>query len=109
MVDMFLIPHLVETVVVLRGEKVDGHIDVDLDVEKLEGKSGTATYTEIKKYVKDKYGFNVTPLYIGQIKDKIGIKDRKNYNIGSGDGKAPVCPKAKEDAIMDAFRHFGLI
>jgi hypothetical protein len=24
-------------------------------------------------------------------------------------GHVPECPKEKEDAIMDAFRHFGLI
>ena len=27
----------VETVVLLRGEKVDGHINVDLEIEKLKG------------------------------------------------------------------------
>ena len=30
----------VETVVLLRGEKVDGHIRVDLDIEELEDKPG---------------------------------------------------------------------
>lgn len=38
-----------------------------------------------------------------------GIKERKNYNIGSGDGKVPNCPSEREEAIMDAFRHFNLI
>ena len=32
----------IETVILLRGEKVDSHIDVDLDVGNLEGKAGTA-------------------------------------------------------------------
>ena len=41
----------VETVVLLSREKVDGHISIDLDVEKLESKSGTATYAEIKAYL----------------------------------------------------------
>ena len=46
---------------------VDGYIDIDLDVEKLEGKLGTATYAEIKKYVADHNdGVKVTNLYIGQ-------------------------------------------
>ena len=67
------------------------------------------TYGNIKKWVKENYGFNVTSLYIGQIKDKIGIKERKNYNTGSGEGRVPTCPPDKEEAIMDAFRHFGLI
>ena len=43
-VDLF--PHSahVETVVLLSGEKVDGHISIDLDIEKLKGMSGTASY-----------------------------------------------------------------
>ena len=40
----------VETVVLLRGEKVDGHVEIDLDVDKPGRKSGTATYAEIKAY-----------------------------------------------------------
>ena len=42
-------------------------------------------------------------------KNMEGIKERKNYNIGSGDGKVPNCPSEREEAIMDAFRHFNLI
>jgi 23S rRNA (uracil1939-C5)-methyltransferase len=37
------------------------------------------------------------------------LEKRKNYNPGSGEGKVPVCPPEKEEAIMDAFKHFGLI
>ncbi len=70
----------VETCVLLSREKVDGHIDIDLDVEKLESKGGTATYTEIKNYIQDKYGLNVSNLYIAQIKEKAGLEKRKNYN-----------------------------
>ena len=67
------------------------------------------TYGNIKKWIKDKYGFNVTNLYIGQIKDKVGMEKRKNYNIGSGEGRVPTCPQEKEEAIVEAFKHFGLI
>lgn len=99
----------VETVVLLSREKVNGYIDIDLDVEKLTSKSGTATYPEIQEYVKKKHGLNVSTLYIAQIKNKIGIKERKNYNTGEGRSKIPNCPPEKEEAIMDAFRHFNLI
>ena len=34
---------LVETVVLLRDKKVDGHIDIDLDVEKLDKTGGSLT------------------------------------------------------------------
>ena len=98
-----------ETVVLLSREKVDGHIKIDLDVEKLESKSGTATYPEIKDYVEKKHGLNVSSLYIAQIKSKVGLEKRKNNNPGSGEGKVPNCPREKKAAIMDAFRHFNLI
>ena len=98
-----------ETVVLLRGEKVDGYVDVDLDVEKLEGKSGTATYKEIKEYIDEKNCFKVSTLFIAQIKNKVGLDKRNNYNLGSGRGKIPICPPEKEEAIIDAFRHFNLI
>ena len=40
----------VETVVLLGREKVDGYIEIDLDIEKLEGKSGIATYRRFYLY-----------------------------------------------------------
>ena len=39
----------VETVILLRREKVDGHIEVDLNVEKLEDKLGVLIWSEIHK------------------------------------------------------------
>lgn len=109
-VDMFPNSFHVETVVLLSREKVDGHIEIDLDVEKLEGKSGTATYAEIKKYVADHNdGMKVSSLYIGQIKNKMGLEKRKNYNVGSGEGRVTTCPQDKEEAIVEAFKHFNLI
>ena len=37
------------------------------------------------------------------------IRERKNYNVGSGKRPMPLCPPEKEEAIKDALRHFGLI
>ena len=37
----------VETVVLLSDKRVDGHIDIDVDVEKLDNTGGRATYAEI--------------------------------------------------------------
>jgi len=88
---------------------VDGHIDIDLDVEKLESTGGRATYAEIKDYVKEKYGYSISSLYIAQVKGKVGLEKRLYYNLGSGDGRVPQCPPEKEEAIMDAFKHFSLI
>ena len=66
-----------------------------------------------KSYLCDKlvkkYGLNVSRLYIAQIKSKVGLEKRKNYNTGEGKSKIPNCPPEKEEAIMDAFRYFNLI
>ena len=101
----------VETVVLLGDKRVDGHIKIDVDVEKLDNTGGRATYAEIKDYVKEKYGLSISSLYIAQIKDMVGLDKRLNYNHGPGktDGRTLVCPPEKEEAIMDAFRHFNLI
>ena len=76
----------VETVVLLRGEKVDDHVEIDLDVYKPERKSGTATYAEIKAYIEEKYGFKVSTLYIAQIKDKVW--NRLSYPLCDGTDRA---------------------
>ena len=108
-VDQFPWTANVETVVLLSREKVNGYVDIDLDVEKLASKTGTATYAEIKAYVEKEHGLNVSNLCIAQIKNKVGLEKRKNYNTGEGKSRIPNCPPEKEDAIMNAFRYFNLI
>ena len=98
-----------ETVVVLRDKKVDGHIGIYLDVEKLGIQDKKATYDEIKAYVSEKYGYKIPSLYIAQVKEKVGLAKRENYNIGEGKGVVPHCPPEKEEAIKNALRHFGMI
>jgi 23S rRNA (uracil1939-C5)-methyltransferase len=52
----------------------------------------------------------VSNLYISQVKRKCGIEVGENYNLPkSEDSKQPQCPKEKEQAIMDAFKYFGVI
>lgn len=81
-----------------------------MDVEKLDNTGGRATYAEIKDYIKEKYGYSISSLYIAQMKDKAGMDKRENYNHGSGKGlRVPQCTPEKEEAIMDAFRHFKMI
>lgn len=101
----------VETVCLLSREKVDGYVNVDLDANKIVSKSktGTATYKEIKEYINDKYGFTVSSLNIAQVKDKCGLNKRNNYNKGVDGHKVPACPEKKEKALLEAFKHFGLI
>ena len=55
-------------------------------------------------------GMKVSNLYIAQIKQKHGIIERENYNKPKSEkGGQPQCTPEKEDAIMQAFRHFGII
>ena len=116
-VDMFPMTVHVETCVLLVRESIsdDEMVSIKVDLDGIALDQGRyvppekPTYKNIKQWISDKYGFNVSTLYIAQIKDKVGMEKRKNYNPGSGEGRVPVCPPEKEEAIMDAFRHFDLI
>lgn len=109
-VDMFPYTGHVETVALLSRQKVDEHIYLDVNVQDLPKTTRTtATYPEIKAYIKDKYGLNVTSLNIAQIKEKHGFEKRENYNKGKEGHRVPNCPPEKEKAIEDAFKHFGML
>ncbi len=110
-VDMFPKTSHVETVVLLSQRRPDTHIDIKLDLSELDVTAAEtkATYQEIKDYVLDKFGLKVSTLYISQVKAKCGIIERECYNKGEGKSRVPQCPKEKEDAIMDALKHFRMI
>ena len=57
-------------------------ITVDLKMDELDvtAAENKATYEEIREYVKEHTGLNVSNLYIAQVKRKCGIKERQNYN-----------------------------
>ena len=94
----------------LSGAKntIDVKVDMDeLDVTSAETK---ATYEEIKAYVLEQTGLQVSNLYIAQVKRECGIIERENYNKPkSEDAKQPQCPPDKEKAIKEALTHFGMI
>lgn len=111
-VDMFPQTVHVETVVQLSQQKPDDVIEVELDLDELDitASETKATYQEIKEYVSEKYGFKVSTLYVAQVKQKCGLEMRLNYNLPkSENARQPKCPKDKEDAIMDALKHFKMI
>ena len=109
-VDMFPGTAHVETVVLLSRQKVDEHIYFNVNVADLPKTTRTtATYPEIKAYIKDKYGLCVSSLNIAQVKDKHGFEKRENYNKGKEGHKVPQCTPEKEKAIEDAFKYFGMI
>ncbi len=100
-----------ETVALLSQRRPDEHIDITIDLTEFDTTAAElkATYPEIKEYVLNKFGLKVSSLYISQVKTKCGIIERENYNKGKAGHRVPQCPKEKEDAIMDALKHFKMI
>lgn len=69
-----------------------------------------ATYEEIKEYVKENTGLQVSSLNIAQVKQKCGIIERANYNTPKSENSGqPKCPPEKEKAIMKALQYFKMI
>ena len=106
----------VETVVLLskgvvdkdnfRKVKVDFSLE-DMDLTELRGK---ATYAQVKEYILNEFGLKVYSLYIAQVKKKCGLEVGENYNLPKSEGaRQPQVTTEKEEAIMKAFRHFGVI
>lgn len=111
-VDLFPMTHHVETVALLSKLDVDKHIDIEIELDELDLTSAEskATYAQIKEYVWNKFGLKVPTLYIAQIKRKCGIELREHYNKSKKEKQViPQCTPEKEEAIMDALRHFKMI
>lgn len=111
-VDLFPGTAHVETVCLLSKLQSKEHIEIEVAMDELDLTSAEskATYEEIKAYVLEHSGLNVSSLYIAQVKQKYGIIERENYNKPkSENAKQPQCPPEKEKAITEALRHFGMI
>ena len=111
-VDLFPRTAHVETVVLLSKLNAKQHIEVELNLDELDLTSAEskATYDEIKAYVLEKHGLKVSSLYISQVKRKCGLDVGQNYNLPKSEGgKVPKCPLEKEEAILDALRHFQML
>ena len=102
----------VETVALLSKLDVDKHIDVEIKLDELDLTSAEskATYAQIKEYILEKFNLKVSTLYIAQIKKKCGIVLREHYNKSKKEKRViPQCTPEKQEAIMDALRHFKMI
>jgi len=111
-VDMFPMTHHVETVCLLSKLQSKEHIEIEVTMDEMDLTSAEskATYEEIREYVFEHTGLKVSHLYIAQVKQKYGIIERENYNKPkSENAKQPQCPPDKENAIMEALKHFGMI
>ncbi|NQI34862.1 23S rRNA (uracil(1939)-C(5))-methyltransferase RlmD [Streptococcus suis] len=111
-VDMF--PHTARTEAVVKLSKrdINHHIDLEITEDDLKDISvkKEATYSEIKDYVFRKFELKVSTLNIAQVKRKLGITERENYNHSKKENqRVPNCPPKKEQAIIDALSWFGMI
>ena len=115
-VDQFPMTGHVETVCLLGREIVNdknveyAHVDYEpKDAEYLKSAKGSASYREIKEWIKEQHDVSVSNLYIAQVKDKLGFEKRENYNTGAEGHRVPNCPAEKEKLILEAFKHFRMI
>ena len=111
-VDLFPRTKHVEAVVLLTKLNVERHIEVDVSMDELDvtAAESKATYDQIRDYVWEHYQLKVSNLYIAQVKQKHGIIERENYHKAKNENaKQPKCPKEKEDAIVEALKHFQMI
>ena len=115
-VDLFPETVHVETVCLLGRKIVNdknveyAHVDYEpKDAEYLKSAKGSASYREIKEWIKEQHDVSVSNLYIAQVKDKLGFEKRENYNTGAEGHRVPNCPAEKEKLILEAFKHFRMI
>ena len=111
-VDLFPRTKHCEAVLLLTKLNVDRHVEVEVSMDELDvtAAESKATYNEIREHVWEHHQLRVSNLYIAQVKQKYGIIERENYNKPkSENAKQPKYPKEKEDAIVEALRHFQMI
>ena len=111
-VDLFPRTKHVESVLLLTKLNVERHIEVDVSMDELDvtAAKSKATYDQIREHVLEHHQLKVSNLYIAQVKQKYGIIERENYHKAKNENaKQPQCPKEKEDAIVEALKHFQMI
>ena len=112
-VDLFPRTKHCECVIALSKGEIDSKkVRVEFSLEGMDtsGLQKGATYPEIKARVLEQTGLKVSSLYISQVKQKCGLEVRENHHKAKSENtKQPKCPKEKEDAIVEALKHFQMI
>ena len=112
-VDLFPRTKHCECVIALSKGEIDfKKVRVEFSLEGMDtsGLQKGATYPEIKARVLEQTGLRVSSLYISQVKQKCGLEVRENHHKAKSENtKQPQCPKEKEDAIVEALKHFQMI
>lgn len=78
----------------------------------LRNRAVQTSFTEIKRWIFDNYGFKVASFYVAEVKRDHGIPELGNckpLNGVSSNGKSIRCPPEKRATIEAALRHFGMI
>lgn len=65
-----------------------------------------STYENLRDYVQKTYGLKVSSLFVAKTKAECGLETQTDRSDDKGQ---PKLPPEKREAILDAFRHFGLI
>ena len=112
-VDLFPRTKHCECVIALSKGEIDSKkVRVEFSLEGMDtsGLQKGATHPEIKARVLEQTGLKVSSLYVSQVKQKCGLEVRENHHKAKSENtKQPQCPKEKEDAIVEALRHFQMI
>ena len=102
-----------ECVIALSKGEIDSKkVRVEFSLEGMDtsGLQKGATYSEIKARMLEQTGLKVSSLYISQVKQKCGLEVREDHHKAKSENtKQPQCPKEKEDAIVEALKHFQMI
>lgn len=67
-----------------------------------------ATYNEIQSWVKAKHGWIPKTCWIAHCKEIVGLPVSNAPNRKSDSRMVP-CPAEKQEAILSAFQHFGML
>ena len=92
--------------------RTEQKVEIDLDLSELDltAAESAATYEEIKDYVQEHFGFQVSSLQIAQTKRSLGLPVGVNYNPSKKETHyIPQCPPEKAAAIRTALEYFQML
>ena len=68
-----------------------------------------ATYSQIKNYVKERYGYTPRSTWIAHAKEIYGLNPKAAATRRSTNERINPCPQDKQDDLRQAFEHFEMI
>jgi len=68
-----------------------------------------AKYSDIQDYIKRKHGYSCKSCWIAHMKEVCGLNPKQSHNRYSSNSRTNPCPPDKQQDIINAFKHFGMI